>query len=56
MLAAQMQKSADQAVAAVAVVIAAARPVAVVGKVLKHQVEQLRRLGDLGFQHGFERS
>src|SRR5437764_4660289 len=48
MLAAQMQKSADKAVAAVSVVITAARPVAVVGKILDHQVEQLHRLCDLG--------
>jgi hypothetical protein len=37
MLAAQMQKSADKAMAAVSVVITAARPVAVVGKMLEHQ-------------------
>ena len=55
MLAAQIQKSADQAVAAVSVVITAARPVVVVGKVLEHQVEQLHRLRDLGFRHRFER-
>jgi hypothetical protein len=41
MLAAQMQNSADKAVAAVSVIITAARPVAVVGKILEHQVEQL---------------
>jgi hypothetical protein len=35
MLAAQMQESADWAVAAVSVVIAAARPMAVVGKMLE---------------------
>ena len=52
MLAAQMQKRADQAAAAVAVIIAAARPVTVVGKMLKHQVEQLRRFGDFRFGHG----
>jgi hypothetical protein len=51
-LAAQMQKSADQAMAAVSVVITAARPVAVVGKMLEHQVEQLHRLRDLGFRMG----
>ena len=56
MLAAQMQKSADKAVAAVSVVITAVRPVAVVGKMLEHQVEQLHRLRDLGFRHWFERS
>jgi hypothetical protein len=43
-------------VAAVSVIVTAARPVAVVGKELKHQVEQLHRLGDLGFQHWFDRS
>jgi hypothetical protein len=37
MLAAQMQKSADKTVASVSVVITAARPVAVVGKILEHQ-------------------
>jgi hypothetical protein len=36
MLAAQMQKSADKAVAAVSVIITAARPVAAVGKKLEH--------------------
>jgi hypothetical protein len=40
MLAAQMQKSADKAMAAVSVVITAARPVAVVGKMLEHQIER----------------
>jgi hypothetical protein len=30
--------------------------VAVVGKMLEHQVEQLHRLRDLGFRHWFERS
>jgi hypothetical protein len=54
MLAAQMQNSADKAVAAVSVIITAARPVAVVGKILEHQVEQLHPLCDLGFQHWFE--
>src|SRR3954447_12099591 len=51
MLAAQMQKSADKAVAAVSVIIAAARPMAVFGKMLEHQIEQLYRLRDLGFRH-----
>jgi hypothetical protein len=51
-----MQKSADKAVAAVPVIITAARPVAVVGKMLEHQVEQLHRLRDLRFQHWFEHS
>jgi hypothetical protein len=47
MLAAQMQKSADKAMAAVSIVITAARPVAVFGKMLEHQIEQLHRLRDL---------
>ena len=50
---AQMQKSTDEAVAAVSVIVAAACPVAVIGKMFEHQVEQLHRLGDLGFRHGF---
>jgi hypothetical protein len=54
MLAAQMQKSADKTVAAVSVIITAARPVAVGGKILEHQVEQLHPLCNLGFQHWFE--
>src|SRR5207237_9840592 len=56
MLAAQMQKSADKAAAAVSVIITAARPVAVVGKMLEHQVEQLHRLCDFRFPHWFDRS
>ena len=56
MLAAQMQKSADKAMAAVSVVITAARLVAVFGKMREHQIEQLHRLRDLGFRHWFERS
>jgi hypothetical protein len=43
MFAAQMQKSTDKAVAAVSVLITAARPVAVVGKKLEHEIEQLHR-------------
>ena len=49
MLAAQMQQSADKAVAAVSIIITAARLVAVVGKMLEHQIEQLYRLRGLGF-------
>jgi hypothetical protein len=41
---AQMQEGADKAMAAVSVIIMAARPVAVVGKMIEHQVEQLHRL------------
>ena len=46
-----MKNRADQAVAAVSVIITAARPVAIVIKILEHQVEQLHRLGDVGFRH-----
>jgi hypothetical protein len=46
-----MQKSADKAMAAVSVIITAARPVAIVGKIFEHQVEQLEPLCDLGFWH-----
>jgi hypothetical protein len=56
MLAAQMQESADQATAAVSVVVMATGSAAVVGKIIEHQVQQLHRLRDLGFRHGFERS
>jgi hypothetical protein len=55
MLAAQMQKSADKKVAAVSIIITAARPVGIVGKILEHQVEQVHRLCDLGFRHSFGR-
>jgi hypothetical protein len=51
-----MQESADKAVAAVSIVIAAARPVAVVGKELEHKVEQLDRFGDFHFGHWIESS
>jgi hypothetical protein len=56
MLEAQTKQSADKAMAAAAVVIAAARPVAVVGKMVEHQVEQLHRLGDFGFRHWLDHS
>ena len=56
MLAAQMQNSADKAVATISVVITATCPVAVVGKMLEHQIEQLHRLRHLVFRHWFERS
>jgi hypothetical protein len=48
-----MQESADKAVTAASVVITAARPVAVVGKMLEHQVELLHSLCDWGFRHWF---
>jgi hypothetical protein len=51
-----MQKSADKAAAAVPVVVTTARPVAIVGKMLEHEVEHLHRLCDLRFRHWFERS
>jgi hypothetical protein len=50
-LAAEMQESADKAVAIVVIVITAARPVAVIGKKLKHKIEQLHRFGDFRFGH-----
>src|SRR5689334_18321081 len=50
-LTAQVQKSADQAMAAVSVIVTAPRPVAVVGKMLEHQVEQLHRLRNWAFRH-----
>jgi hypothetical protein len=56
MLAAQMQKSADNAAATVPVIVTAARPVAIVGKMLEHEVEQLHRLCDFRFWQWFERS
>jgi hypothetical protein len=52
MLAAEMEKSSDKAVAAVSIIITAARPVAVFGKMLEHQIEQLYRLRHLDFPHG----
>jgi ribosomal protein S3 len=46
-----VQKSANKTVAAVSVVITAARPMAVVGKKLEHQIEQLYRFCDFRFGH-----
>jgi hypothetical protein len=54
MLAAQTQKRADKAMAAVSVIITAPRPVAVIGKMLDHKVEQLHGLSDLSFRHWLE--
>ena len=51
-----MQQGADKAMAAFSIIIGAARPMAVVGKELEHEVEQLHCLGDLGLQHWFDRS
>lgn len=48
MLAAEMQESADKAMTTISVVITAARPVVIVGKMLEHQVEQLNSFCDLG--------
>jgi hypothetical protein len=56
MLAAEMEKSADQAVASISVIITAARPVAVVGKKIEHEVEQLHRFCDFRFGHSFDLS
>jgi len=51
-----MQKSADKTVAAVSIIVTATRPVAVVGKKLEHEIEQLHRFCDLRFGHWFDRS
>jgi hypothetical protein len=51
MPAAQMQKSAKKAVAAVSIIITAPCPVAVVGKKLEHMIEQLHRFCDSHFGH-----
>jgi len=48
-----MQNGADKAMAAVSVVITAARPVAIVGKKLEHEIEQLHRFCDFRFGHRF---
>ena len=56
MRAAQMQKSADEAVAAVTVIVTAARPVPVIREKREHQVEQLHGLVGFGFRHGAGRS
>jgi ribosomal protein S3 len=50
-IAAQMQESADKAVAAVSVIITSARPASVVGKKRVHEIEQLHRLCDFSFAH-----
>ena len=55
MLPAKMYESADKAVAAVSIVITAARPVAVVGKKLEHEIEQLHCFCDFRFRHWFDR-
>jgi ribosomal protein S3 len=41
-------------VAALSVIITAARPVAVVGEKLEHKIEQLRSFCDFGFWHWFD--
>jgi hypothetical protein len=56
MLAAEMQKSADQAQAAVSIVITATRPMAVVDKMFDQQVEQFDPLCDCLFRARSERS
>jgi hypothetical protein len=56
MLAAQMQKSTDKAVAAFSIIITAARPVAVGGKKLEHQVKQLYRSCSFRFGHRLDSS
>jgi hypothetical protein len=51
-----MQKGADKAMAAVAVIITAARPVRVIREKLKHQIEQLHRFTDFRFGHWLDSS
>jgi ribosomal protein S3 len=51
-----MEKSTDKAVAAISVIVTAARPVAVVGKKLEHEIEQLHRFCEFRFGHWFDRS
>jgi len=46
-----MEKSADKAMAAVSIIITAARPVAVVGKKLEHVIQQLHSFFDFRFGH-----
>ena len=41
---------------AVSVIVTAPGPVAVVGKKVEHQIEQLHRLADFGFWHWFDPS
>ena len=55
MHAAQMQKSADKAMAAISVIVTAACPVAVVGKKLEHEIEQLHGFCDFRLGHWFDR-
>jgi len=50
-----MQKSAEKAVARRFRRLTAARPVAVVGKKRKYQIEQLHRFCDFGPAHWFDR-
>jgi hypothetical protein len=47
MLAAKMQQGADKAVAALSVIVGAARPMAVASKELEHEIEQLHRFFDV---------
>jgi len=51
MLAAQMQKSADITVASVPVIVTATRSLAVGGKLLEHQVDQLLLFCDVLVGH-----
>jgi hypothetical protein len=51
MLAAEMQKGANKAVATISVLITAARPVIFVGKKLEHEIEQLDCFCDFRFGH-----
>jgi hypothetical protein len=51
-----MQQGADKAVAAFSVIIRAARPMAVVGKELEHEIEQLHGFCGIYLRRRFDRS
>jgi hypothetical protein len=52
MLTPEMQKGIGKAVLAIPVIVTAARPMAVVGKKLAHQIKQLHGFGNFRFGHG----
>ena len=56
MLAAKMQQGADKAVTALSVIIRATCPMAVVGKELEHEIEQLHGFRGIHLRHRFDRS
>lgn len=55
MFAAQMQKSADKAVAPISIIVIAARPMVLVGKELEHEIEQPHGFCDFCFGHWVDR-